>query len=100
MVNYFGRNGLISSFQSGLRPVHSTTTGIARVSDDIRLNMESNQPTILDLLDFSKPFDSVCNGLFILELRSATAAANVFFFILFLKDLLYCHSVFLCLLMT
>jgi hypothetical protein len=52
MVNYVSRNGLISSFQSGFRPGHCTATAIARVSDDIRLNMESNQPTILVLLDF------------------------------------------------
>jgi hypothetical protein len=42
MENYVGRNGLITSFQSGFRPDHSTATAIARVSDDIRLNMESN----------------------------------------------------------
>jgi hypothetical protein len=42
MVNYVSHNGLISSFQSGFRSGHSTATGIARVFDDIRLNMESN----------------------------------------------------------
>jgi hypothetical protein len=44
--------------------------------------MESNQPTILVLLDFSKAFDSVCHGLFIFKLRQrygfhATATALV-----------------------
>jgi hypothetical protein len=71
-----------SSFQSTFRPGHSTATAIARFSDDICLNMESNQTTILVLLDFSKAFDSVCHGLFILKLRQrygfhATAAALV-----------------------
>jgi hypothetical protein len=61
---------------------HSTATTIARVSDEIRLNMESNQPKILVLLDFSKAFASVCHGLFILKLRRrygfhAMAAATV-----------------------
>jgi hypothetical protein len=82
MVNNVGRNGLTSSFHSGFRPSLSTATAIARVSDDIRLYMESNQPTILILLDFSKAFDSVCHGLFILKLRQryrfhAIAAALV-----------------------
>jgi hypothetical protein len=82
MVDHVGRNGLILSFQSGFRPGHSTATAIARVSDDICLNMESNEPTILVLFDFSKAFDSVCHGLFILKLRQrygfhATAAALV-----------------------
>jgi hypothetical protein len=62
VVNYVGRNGLISSFQSGFRPGHSTATAIATES-----NMESNQPKILVLLDFSKAFDSVCHGLFSLK---------------------------------
>jgi hypothetical protein len=80
MVNYISRNGFISSFQSGFIPGLSTATAIARVFDDIHLNMESNQPAILVLLDFSKVFDSVCHGLFILKLRQrygfhATAAA-------------------------
>jgi hypothetical protein len=69
IVNYVSQNGLISSFQSGYRPGHSTVTAIARVSDDIRLNMEANQPTILVLLDFSKAFDSVCHGLYIFKLH-------------------------------
>jgi hypothetical protein len=73
IVYYVGRNDLISSFQSGFRPGHSTATAIARVSDDIRLNMESNQPTILILLDFSKAFDIVCHELFILKLRQRSA---------------------------
>jgi hypothetical protein len=59
MVNYVGRNGLISSFQYGLGPGHSKATTIARFSDDIRLNMESNQPTILVLLAFQRPL-TVC----------------------------------------
>jgi hypothetical protein len=61
MVNYVSRNGLISSFQSGFRPGNSMATVIARVSDDICLNMELNQPTILVLVDFSKAFDRVCH---------------------------------------
>jgi hypothetical protein len=69
MVNYVSHNGVISSFLSDFRPGHSTETAIARVFDDVRLNMESNQPTILVLLDFLKAFDSVCHGLFILKLR-------------------------------
>jgi hypothetical protein len=72
MVNYVSRNVLISSFQSGFRPGHSTATNIARVSDDIRLKVESNQPTILVLLDFSKAFDSVYHGLFMLRRRHSS----------------------------
>jgi hypothetical protein len=79
MVNYVGRNGLISSFQSGFRPSHSTATAITRVSDDIHLNMESNQPTILVLLDFSKAFDSVCHELFILMMHQRYGSGTFLF---------------------
>jgi hypothetical protein len=73
MVNYVSRNGLFSSFQSGFRPDHCTASAIARVSVDICLNMESNQPTILVLLDFSKVFDRVAKDCSFLSCVSATA---------------------------
>jgi hypothetical protein len=73
MVNYFSCNGLISSFQSGFTPGHSTATAIARVTDDIRLNMESNQPTILVLLTFQRPFTVCVKDCSFLNCVSATA---------------------------
>jgi hypothetical protein len=95
MVNYVDRNGLISSFQSGFRPGYSKATDIARVSDDIRPNMESNQATILVLLDFSKAVDIVCHSF--LSCVSATAfilrRRHLFFLIFFLGiKKLHVHS--------
>jgi hypothetical protein len=73
---------------------------------------------ILVLLDFSKAFDSVCHGLFIFKLRQrygfhATALVSSYLSPWYQKvacgddvsplspkDLLYRHTVFLCLLMT
>jgi hypothetical protein len=52
--------------------VISTATAITRVSDDIRLNMESNQPSTYVLLNFSKTFNRVCHCSF-LSCVSATA---------------------------
>jgi hypothetical protein len=79
MVNYISPNGLISSFQCGFRPGDSTATADTRVSDDIRFNMESNQATNLVLLDFSKAFDSVSHGLFILKLRQRYGSGSYLF---------------------
>jgi hypothetical protein len=112
MVNYVSRNGFISSFHSGFRPGHRTATAIAWVSDDSRLNMESNQPMIFVLVDFSKAFDCVCHELFILKLRQrygfyATAATLVSFYLFPQGSSSVTQgyrisplSVFLCLLMT
>jgi hypothetical protein len=41
--------------------------------------MESNHPTILVLLDFSKTFDSVCHGLSILKLRQCHESGTCLF---------------------
>jgi hypothetical protein len=60
-------------------------TALVGVSDDICLNLELNQTTILVLLDFSKAFDSICHGLFILKLRQRygfhSAVALVLFYL-------------------
>jgi hypothetical protein len=44
-------------------------TDLVRVLDDIRLNLELNQLTIVVLLDYSKTFDNVCHELLIIKLR-------------------------------
>jgi hypothetical protein len=59
-------------------------TVFVRVSDT-RLNLELNLPTILVVLDFSKVFNSVCQGLFIFKLSQrygfyASAAAGAALF--------------------
>jgi hypothetical protein len=74
MAGYVNRDNLISPFQSDFKPRHRTLTALVRVSDDIRLNLELNQPTIFVLLDFSKAFDSVCHGMFILKLHQRCMA--------------------------
>ena len=50
---------LLSSFQSGFRALHSTTTALLKVTHDIRRNFERDFLSILVLLDFSKAFDTV-----------------------------------------
>jgi hypothetical protein len=62
------RNELLTVLQSGFRRHHSTTA--AQVTEDIRLNMEDGQVTVLVLLDFSQTFDMVTHGLLLCKLRS------------------------------
>jgi hypothetical protein len=77
-------------------------TSLVKVSDDIRLNLESSQPMIFVSLDFSKVFDSVCHEMFIFKLRQRYGFSYLFQFIFFLcikgsvvVRFFLCHSVFL-----
>jgi hypothetical protein len=55
-----GRN-LLPDFLSGFRRGHSTTTALVRVTEDLRLA----KVTVHVLLDFSKAFELINQGLFI-----------------------------------
>ena len=57
--HFIHQNSLISPFQSGFRPGHSTVTALLKVTDDIRRGMEDTKVTILVLIDFSNAFNTV-----------------------------------------
>ncbi|KAJ8733365.1 hypothetical protein PYW08_001663 [Mythimna loreyi] len=59
LSHYLSSNSLLSPYQSGFRPGHSTVTTLVKITDDIRLAMENKCLTILVLLDFSSAFNSV-----------------------------------------
>lgn len=52
-------NNLLSNFQSGFRPGHSTATALLKVTEDVREGMESSKVTLLVLIDFSNAFNMV-----------------------------------------
>lgn len=56
---FLSKHNLLSPFQSGFRPGHSTTTALVNITDDIRSGMESGKLTVLALLDFSNAFNTV-----------------------------------------
>jgi hypothetical protein len=62
IVSFCDERGLISEFQSGFSPDHSTTTAL-KVSDDILVELKRKFLTTLVLLDFSKDFDTVSHVL-------------------------------------
>jgi hypothetical protein len=66
--SFIERNYLLSNFQSGFRPLHSTTTALLKITDDIRSAIDKSQATILTLFDFSKAFDSVYHPLLFIKM--------------------------------
>jgi hypothetical protein len=49
--------GLLFPFQSGFRRHHSTSTAVLKVTEDIGLNLEDGQATVM--LDFTQAFDMI-----------------------------------------
>ena len=53
------KNNLLSQYQSGFRPGHSTSTALLKVIEDVRAGMENSKLTVLVLIDFSNAFNTV-----------------------------------------
>ena len=67
---FLHNNNILSPFQSGFRPGHSTVTALNKVCDDIRYGFEHQQVTLLVLLDFSNAFNTVDFDVLLAILRS------------------------------
>lgn len=63
-------NHILSPYQSGFRPGHSTVTALTKVSDDIREGMSNQRLTVLILLDFSNAFNTVDFDILLAMLKS------------------------------
>ena len=52
-------NSLLSRFQSGFRPKHSTLSALIQICDDWLQNMDNGNLNYVVFLDVQKAFDSV-----------------------------------------
>ncbi|KAJ8732167.1 hypothetical protein PYW08_014897 [Mythimna loreyi] len=75
--NFIYQNSLISPFQSGFRPGHSTVTALLKVTDDIRRGMEDTKVTILVLIDFSNAFNTVSHEILLSILSNLMVSHEV-----------------------
>lgn len=59
IIDHFTSKRLLSPYQSGFRANHSCSTAMVKILEDIRLEYDKDNISVLCLLDFSKAFDKV-----------------------------------------
>lgn len=69
ICRFVEQNKLISSFQSGYRPKHSSKTAMLKIFDDVGFVLDNGKPVVLILLDYSKAFDTISHKILCRKLR-------------------------------
>ena len=70
MIEYFINTGLYDRFQSAYKKFHSTTTALLHILDEILRSIDSNEITVMTLLDYSKAFDTANHKLIVAKLKA------------------------------
>ena len=70
LYDHLVKNKLLSQFQSGFRPGHSTSTALLDVSDYILKNIDEGNLTGAVFLDLSKAFDMIDHSLLKIKLTA------------------------------
>lgn len=74
--SYILKHKLLSSFQSGFRPGHSTSTALLKVTEDVRCGMEDSRLTVLILIDFSNAFNAVDHDILLAILTQSGVSSS------------------------
>lgn len=69
LTEFFRSYQILSPTQSGFRPLHSTSTALIKVTDDIYRACDLGQSSCLILLDFSKAFDTLDHNVLFTKLN-------------------------------
>ena len=67
---FLHENNVHDKFQSGFRKGHSTETALIKVVNDLRVNMDHKNISILILLDLSAAFDTVDHNILLDRLNN------------------------------
>lgn len=69
IFEYLHINNILSKFQSGFRPFHSTASALTHVLDEIVEGNDKNMVTAMALLDYSKAFDTINHEVLCAQLK-------------------------------
>ena len=65
LVNHCNENAPLPVNQSAYRQLHSTETALLKVQNDILINMDNEEVTLLVMLDMSAAFDTIDHNILI-----------------------------------
>lgn len=69
LYHYLKVNSVLSKFQSGFRPLHSTVSALIQMCDDWSDNMDKGKLTGVVFLDIRKAFDSVDHSILLEKVK-------------------------------
>ena len=70
VYGYLTENSMLSKFQSGFRPKHSTVTALIQMCDNWLENMDNGKLNGVIFLDIKKAFDSINHGILLNKMRT------------------------------
>ena len=77
VYGYLTENCMLSKFQSGFRPKHSTVTALIQMCDEWLENMDNGKMNGVVFLDIKKAFDSINHGILLNKMKKCFGISSI-----------------------
>ena len=77
VYGYLTENCMLSKFQSGFRPKHSTVTALIQMCDEWLENMYNGNLNGVVFLDIKKAFDSINHGILLNKMKKCFGISSI-----------------------